>query len=81
MGLVAFDPPEVQPSGMTQLDQVNRHEARGVYAAEVTIRLGRHAGLEGRVTSVGLLSVAILVSGILLSTAVIVGASKRSVRA
>lgn len=64
---------------MTQLDHLGRDEAHGPYAAEVAMRIGRHASFDARVTSAGLLSVGILVSGIVLSTAVVVNAARRNV--
>ena len=81
MRLVAFNPPEVQPSRMTQLDHLGRDEAHGLYAAEVVMRIGPHARFGARMTSAGLLSVGMLVSGILLATAVVVNAARRNVAA
>jgi len=43
--------------------------------AAVEVRLGRGVSVEARITSAGLLAVGALVSGILLSTAVIVSAA------
>ncbi|QQV76348.1 hypothetical protein H5J25_12735 [Sphingomonas aliaeris] len=79
--LVAFRPPEVQPSRMMHLDHTGRDDAHDLPDAEVAMRIGRNASLDVKVTNVGLLSVGILVSGILLSTAVLVHAAKRRVRA
>lgn len=71
----------VQPPRMMQLDQLEQDDRDGLYAVEVAIRIGRNVSLDGRVSSVGLLSIGILVSGVLLSTAVVVRAAKRSVTA
>jgi hypothetical protein len=46
-------------------------------AADVSLRIGKSIAFDARITSRGLLSVGALVSGILLSTAVIVVAAKR----
>jgi hypothetical protein len=49
-------------------------------AAEASIRVGQSVALDAKITSAGLLSVAVLVTGILLSTAVIVLAATREKR-
>ena len=49
-----------------------RNEARPVPAAKVSIRFGKRTTLDASMTTAGLLSVGALVSGILLSSAVIV---------
>ncbi len=54
-----------------------RNEARPAPAAKVSIRFGRRTTLDASMTTAGLLSVGALVSGILLSSAVIVAAAGR----
>ncbi len=70
---------KVQPVTMTDLDHVSTERRRGNgHAAEVSIRIGARTTFDAAVTSAGLLSVGALVSGILLSTAVIVFAAGRN---
>jgi hypothetical protein len=52
-------------------------EAGTDHAAELSIRLGAGVTIDARVTSAGLLSIGALVSGILLSTAVVVHVAGR----
>jgi hypothetical protein len=47
------------------------------HAADVSIRMGKGIAFDASITAAGLLSVGALVSGILLSSAVIVFAAKR----
>lgn len=49
-------------------------------AAAVSIRIGRKIEFDARITSAGLLSVAVLMSGILLGSAVIVAMARRKRR-
>jgi hypothetical protein len=58
---------------------MKQNQARGLYAAEIGIRVGHHASFDAKVTSAGLLSVGVLVSGILLSTGLIVMAARTPV--
>ncbi len=57
---------------MTKLTRLKRHGTGNRHAARVSIRIGDRATFDARVTTAGLLSVGALVSGILLSSAVIV---------
>lgn len=54
-----------------------RAEPRAGHAAMVSIRIGERAAFDAGITSTGLLAVGALVSGILLSSAVIVLAAGR----
>jgi hypothetical protein len=54
-----------------------RNESRSVPAAKVSIKFGKRTTLDASMTTAGLLSVGALVSGILLSSAVIVAAAGR----
>jgi hypothetical protein len=66
---------------MTRLKHLGQDEAHGLYAADISVRIGRHASLDAKLTSAGLLSIGVLVSGILLSTATVVKAARRQAAA
>ena len=63
---------------MKNLDIAERRSIGHGHAAEVSIRIGTRTKFDARVTNAGLLSVGVLVSSILLSSAVIVLASGRT---
>ena len=57
---------------MTKPDSLDRNEIGTEPAAKVSVRIGTHTTFDATITTAGLLSVGVLVSGILLSSAVIV---------
>lgn len=62
---------------MTALDRLRQEEVGTRHAAAVSIRIGTRTAFDAGVTTPGLLSVAALMSSILLCTAVIVLAAGR----
>ena len=66
---------------MAETSLLPQHQIAPRDAASVSVRIGKSVELDARMTSAGLLSVGALVSGILLSTAVIVLAARRNGKA
>lgn len=62
---------------MKTVDTPHKRDVGNRHAADVSIRIGTRVKFDASVTSAGLLSVGALVSGILLSTAVVVVAAGR----
>lgn len=65
---------------MADLSPLSQRQAPAHAAAAVSIRIGQKVEFDARITSAGLLSIAVLMSGILLGSAVIVAAARRKKR-
>lgn len=62
---------------MKTVDTPRKNDVANGHAADVSIRIGTRVTFDASVTSAGLLSIGALVTGILLSTAVVVVAAGR----